>query len=73
MNLKQGQGSHLFMVRLWSEEVEDRKGWQGRVQHVLSGETRTFEDWRMLISLLLEMAETDSIEVRPPQGKEYEP
>jgi len=67
MNLKQNQGSHLFTVRLWSEGLEDQKGWNGRVQHVLSGETRAFHDWSTLVDLLLEMAETDRIEAEQPE------
>jgi hypothetical protein len=62
MNPKQDQGSHLFLVRFWSEEVGDHNGWQGRVQDVRSGEARTFHDWPTLIDLLLEMAETDRIQ-----------
>ena len=75
MNQKQNEGSHLFMVRLWSEErgaVEDRKGWRGRVQHVLSGETRTFDDWPTLVDLLLEMVETDLIEAEQPEERSKE-
>ena len=66
MNAKQDEPSHLFLVRFWSEEVGDHNSWRGRVQHVLSGEARTFHDWPALIGLLVEMAETDRIEVRTP-------
>jgi hypothetical protein len=79
MNSQHDRGSHLFLVRLWSEEMEklgelgevgDQKGWEwrGRVQHVLSGEAHTFHDWPTLIRLLLEMAETDGIEARAQGG-----
>ena len=61
MSGEQNQSSHLFMVRLWSDAVEDHKGWRGRVQHVLSGETHTFHDWSTLVDLFLEMAETDQV------------
>jgi hypothetical protein len=67
MNSRQDERSHLFLVRFWSEDVgnnRDHNGWRGRVQHVLSGEARSFHDWPMLIDLLLEMAETDGIDVR---------
>ncbi len=67
MNSRQDGHSHLFMVRLWSEAVEDHKGWRGRVQHVLSGETHPFRDWSTLVSLFLEMAETDRIEAEQPE------
>ena len=69
MNWKQDQGSHLFMVRLWSEGVEEQKGWRGRVQHVLSGETRAFDDWSTLVDHLLEMVETDHVEAEQPDAE----
>jgi hypothetical protein len=75
MNPKQNEHSHLFLVRLWSEGVGDHNGWQGRVQDVRSGEARIFQDWPMLINLLLEMAETESIkgiESGAPDGKKEE-
>jgi hypothetical protein len=47
--------SELFTVRLW---WEDRgKGcveWRGKVQHALSGETRYFRDWQVLLDFLQE-------------------
>jgi hypothetical protein len=59
MTSKQNQHSHLFLVRLWSEETGDHNGWRGRVNHVLSGEARSFHDLPALIDLLLEMADTE--------------
>lgn len=75
---QQDEQSHLFLVRFWSEEVGEpgeQKELRGRVQHVLSGEARSFNDWPMLVDLLLEMAETDGIEpgaqwVRPKEVAE---
>ncbi len=50
--------SHLFSLRLWQEEVgADRLEWRGRLQHVLSGDTRHFRQWNTLIELLLTMLE----------------
>ena len=87
MNSQHDPGSHLFLVRFWSggahevtneqeaEEGNDAHGhkeWIGRVQHVLTGEARTFHDWTTLIDLLLEMAETDGIEAQAPRGKTKE-
>jgi hypothetical protein len=38
--------SHLFLVRLWSEMIEDdREQWRGKIKLVTSGETRYFVDW----------------------------
>jgi hypothetical protein len=73
LNSDQNQSSHLFVVRLWSEDVRDHKEWCGRIQHVLSGEAYTFHDWPSLIELLLEMAETERIEAGAPGGKPREP
>ena len=73
MNSRQHQPSHLFMVRFWSEDEEEidetqhQREWRGRVQHVLSGEARTFSDWPMLVDHLLEMARTDGSEPGAPR------
>ena len=70
MNSKQDHGSHLFLVRFWSEGAQqaqdsrDEKEWRGMVQHVLSGEARSFRDWPTLIDMLLEMADADDIETK---------
>ena len=85
MNPKQGERSHLFLVRFWKEAVQDGQDgkeaaqerqdgeeWRGRVQDVLSGEARAFEDWASLIDLLLEMAETEPLVARAPRGKAKE-
>ena len=78
MHPKQDYSSHLFMVRLWSEEAVEagvtreskhQQSWRGRVQHVLSGEARTFHDWTTLIELLLEMSETDEFESKAQDGE----
>ena len=46
-------GSHLFTVRVWLDEpAEGHIGWRGKVQHVLSGETRYFRDWPALLAFL---------------------
>jgi hypothetical protein len=52
--------SQLFLVRLWKgngvggessgDEVEQRV--EGKVQHVLSGEAASFNDWPALMELL---------------------
>ncbi|MBX3000844.1 MAG: hypothetical protein KF893_20145 [Caldilineaceae bacterium] len=48
--------SHLFTLRLWTEEVEEgQTEWRGRVHYVTSDEVRYFRDWPSLIPLLLAM------------------
>jgi hypothetical protein len=54
--------SHLFTVRLWPEDLgEGRSEWRGRVEHVLSGQTRYFRDWATLVSAFQEMLETGQV------------
>lgn len=39
----------LFTVRVWRERVGDERiEMRGKVQHVLTGETRYFRDWQTL-------------------------
>ena len=39
----------LFTVRVWRERVSDERiEMRGKVQHVLTGETRYFRDWQTL-------------------------
>jgi hypothetical protein len=50
--------SHLFMVRVWAEEVaDDRSEWRGKVQYVngIDGETHYFRDWPALVAWLQAM------------------
>ena len=70
--------SQLFLVRLWAEEgnrgsdVERNSAqveWCGKLQNVVSGQAQYFRGWPTLIDLLLEMAETDGIDARSPNGK----
>jgi hypothetical protein len=46
--------SELFTVRLWREQLNDHWEWRGKVQHVLSGETRYFRDWQTLLAFIQE-------------------
>jgi hypothetical protein len=47
--------SELFNVRVWREDLgAGRIEWRGKVEHVLSGETRYFRDWRVLLDFLQE-------------------
>ena len=47
-------GSQLFTVRVWQEELgEGDWAWRGQVQHVVSGETRYFQEWRALLDFLM--------------------
>lgn len=64
MNMdRQRHHSHLFTVRLWSEEVDNgRKEWRGKVQQVHSGEAYYFCEWATLIAALLQMLAEAEIE-----------
>ena len=47
--------SELFTVRVWRKDlVGGCVGWRGKVQHVLSGETRYFRDWQVLLAFVQE-------------------
>ena len=42
-------GSHLFMLRLWPEDLGGgQTDWRGSIQHVSSGEARYFRGWPAL-------------------------
>lgn len=46
--------SHLFTVRVWVEAFSDgEEEVRMQVKHVLSGETRYFRDWALLVTYLL--------------------
>lgn len=55
------QQSILFTVRVWRERVgNERTEIRGKVQHVLTGETRYFRDWQTLRAFVTaELAEWD--------------
>jgi hypothetical protein len=45
--------AHLFTLRVWrAETIAGQAEWRGRLQHVLSGESRYFRDWPALVSCL---------------------
>ncbi len=53
--------THLFMVRVWQEDLGDGKiEWRGQVKHVMSGEVRYFRDWETMVAHLREMLEQAS-------------
>ena len=55
MNEVQHPQTHLFMLRLWTEDLGDGKTeWRGKVQHALSGEARYFREWAELIAFVQE-------------------
>lgn len=64
--------SHLFTLRVWSEELGDGVvEWRGRVQHVASGEARYFRGWPTLIPLLQAMLDDSaSKQPKPDSTKE---
>lgn len=60
---------HLFTVRLWSEALGDGQyEWRGQVQHVLSGESRYFREWTVLVAYLQTMLATALSEGRIPHS-----
>jgi hypothetical protein len=50
--------SHLFTVRVWAEALGPGSvEWRGRAQHVLSGETRYFREWKDLIAFVKQLTQ----------------
>ena len=48
--------NHLFTLRVWqADSGEGQMEWRGKLQHVVSGQTRYFRDWPTLILHLGEM------------------
>jgi hypothetical protein len=48
--------SHLFLVRLWSEEInEGDTVWCGKVQHVTRGRANQFRGLPTLVNILVAM------------------
>ncbi len=60
--------SQLFTVRLWREQLSDHGEWRGKVQHVMSGETRYFRDWETLIDFLQSDHSSNSLETGGSHG-----
>ncbi len=57
--------SHLFTVRVWMEVFgDDEKEVRMQVKHVLSGETRYFRDWSLLVTYLLAKLEENGFASR---------
>ena len=53
---KQSGPSHLFLLRTWAEDGSEQEGsWWARVQHIFTGEARTFRVNPELTDVLLEL------------------
>jgi hypothetical protein len=49
----------LFTVRVWQEDLGDGGvEWRGKIQDVVSGESRYFRDWYALVLALQTMLKT---------------
>ena len=49
--------SHLYLLRLWSENESNLQGeWSARIQHVFSGETHTFQACPQIVDVLLKLS-----------------
>ncbi|MGH2532665.1 MAG: hypothetical protein ACRDJW_10205 [Thermomicrobiales bacterium] len=51
--------SHLFAVRLWTEEVAGGAEFRGSVRDVVSGAFRGFRDWSDLAAFMIARMEED--------------
>ena len=53
---KEHSRSHLYLLRLWSEEESNLQGeWSARIQHVFSGETHIFQACPEMVDVLLKL------------------
>jgi hypothetical protein len=53
---KQFGSSHLFLLRTWAEDrCDEEHVWWARVQHIFTGEARTFRVGPELAEVLLEL------------------
>ncbi len=56
MSDTQSPRTHLFIVRVWLEDLGDGKAeWRGQLKYVISGEVRYFREWNNLITILQEL------------------
>lgn len=63
--------SHLFTLRLWRAEAGDgQTEWRGKLQHVLSGESRYFQNWPALVASLHAMLSEQRREQRSAEDEE---
>jgi hypothetical protein len=62
------EGSQLFTLRVWMEEVGDgRFEMRGTIKHILSGETHNFREMTMLEQLIEQTMKKKMVEA--PGGK----
>ncbi len=65
------QGSHLFTVRVWREELGGGQAeWRGRAQDIATGTASYFRGWPGLIAALSRLVETASA---PPDSRTEQP
>ncbi len=62
--------SHLFFLRLWTGPADTGEVmWEGKVQHIMSGQVASFCDWPSLVAALLTMLPQDG-ETQQDKGNE---
>lgn len=67
--MKTTDDSHLFLVRLWTEtDGEGRREWCGRVQHIVTGYSRSFRAWPALVENMLALVPHEG----PRDGEAFE-
>ncbi len=47
--------SHLFLVRVWLDEIDEVPGWHGKVQHLITGRSGGFDSPASMLQLLATM------------------
>ncbi len=57
---KRTDGTHVFSVRIWHEELgAGAQEWRGRVHDAESGENRYFRDWDTLLTFFQHALQSD--------------
>jgi hypothetical protein len=70
MEISKGHShSHLFLLRLWSEDESNLQGeWSARIQHIFSGETHTFQACPQIVAILLKLMRGDTGQAEEAKG-----
>lgn len=62
MEKQEMERSHLFLVRIWLEELgEDEQEWRGRAQNIATGEALYFRGWAGLVTVLRQMVSANRL------------
>ncbi len=71
MSDAQHSRTHLFMVRVWLEDLgEGKTEWRGKIQHVLSGDVCYFRDWQIMEKFIKAHSRCRAVDTHTPEQEE---